>query len=144
MNETNTSMALYPEQVAYYVDFARFQVEEPDMRLILEELSYHIGEENRVTVERLALIAYGKYSATTDRKVRDCLEALVDKYDIPVGAHSGKLGRWLIINQEERCHVQNELDSRAHNMLNKSRKLGRINLKPVKKSSIPVNQGVLW
>lgn len=117
-------------QQQYYADFALKYVSEPDASAILLHLANHISEDNQTTLEQIALVAYGRYNSSTERKAREALELLVTKYGIPVGAHSGKAGRWLIISVEEMAHVQNELYSRAARIRQRADALGRIELRP--------------
>lgn len=117
-------------QQQYYADFALKYVSEPDASAILLHLADHISEDNQTALWQIALVAYGRYNSSTERKAREALELLVTKYGIPVGAHSGKAGRWLIISIEELAHVQNELYSRAARIRQRADALGKMELRP--------------
>lgn len=131
-------------QQEYYKHFALNCVVEPDASAILRHLSEHIGEDKQTTLKQIALTAYGSYNSSTERKAREALETLVTKYGIPVGAHSGKAGRWLIISSEEMAHVQNELYSRAARIRERANALGRINLRPRLDKPVTARQGTLF
>ena len=80
----------YPEQLEYYLNFARKHVDEEDAMAVLATLADHIGEDNQTTLETLALVAYGSirarsarhgmcWSLRTERRKWDCFRRLYDR-----------------------------------------------------------------
>lgn len=56
-------------------------------------LANHIGQQNAITLAELCA-----RTNMGERQARRAIELLVNDYSIPVGAHSGKDGRWIIDN----------------------------------------------
>ncbi|HQH28125.1 MAG TPA: hypothetical protein PLP17_12060 [Oligoflexia bacterium] len=84
------------------------EIREADIRLVAACMSDHVGEENAVRLETLvARCGLG------ERQVRDILEVLVKDHGWPIGAHSGKAGRWLARSFDEARETQAEYYSRA-------------------------------
>lgn len=91
-------------------DYYRFkcaEIGDAETRLVAACLSDHIGEDNAVRVETIAARA-----GINERQVRDILETLTTEHGWPIGAHSGKAGRWIIESEDERWRVVRDLDSR--------------------------------
>lgn len=136
----------YPEQRAYYLYFAKTQINDQKLKRLLIVLADHIGKDNPIRLEDLVELVYEdqKY----EKQCRDGLKALRDEYDIPIGSNSGMAGRWIIIDREDQYHTANELDSRAYEMLATSRKLRQMNLRPSltpqAMAEVQTNQGRLW
>ncbi len=76
----------------------------------------HIGEEHLIELKELAVQAFGEFNPATERKTRLILAELVEKHKLPVGAYSGKSGRWLCVDEEEKERVIQDLEAR-HNSL---------------------------
>lgn len=75
-------------------------------------LESYIGEDNPITLKNLCIRAYGAFNEITERKTRRVLEDLVNIHKLPVGALSGKSGRWLCKDDEEKQRVISDLESR--------------------------------
>ena len=83
-------------------------ITEDDVRRVAEIMARHIGEENRVSIQ--SLVAQTKLN---ERTVRVILNTLVVEYGIPIGAQSGRAGRWICANKRELDTVIADLESRA-------------------------------
>lgn len=88
------------------------EITEQDVRSVAQILIRHIGEENSIELRDLANMIYGTYNENTERKLRYILEKLVTDYGIPVGARSGKSGRWLCKGRDEIEKVLSDLKAR--------------------------------
>jgi MarR-like DNA-binding transcriptional regulator SgrR of sgrS sRNA len=101
-------------------------ITDKEIALVAACLSEHVGEENAVRIERLAArVGMG------ERQVRDMLETLVKQYGLPVGAKSGKAGRFLIANERERKEVLADLASRRAEIDERIKALQNAKLAPV-------------
>ena len=80
-------------------------------RLILIELSRHIGEDNRIPKNELIIKVMGKVTTTTDRQVRDAIADLQTQ-DYPILSDSGEGGYWIASNNREADSYLAELNSR--------------------------------
>lgn len=87
-------------------------IQESDIRAVAAVMLSHIGEENSVTLKALAMRVYGEFTASSERKTRSVLEELVTRYRFPIGAYSGKAGRWLCKDRNEIEQVVADLESR--------------------------------
>jgi len=85
------------------------KIKPADVRLVAACFEDHIGAENAVLMPQLCA-----RTGLHERVVRNILNTLVTEYGIPIGAHAGKAGRWIIETEEERWHVANELLSREN------------------------------
>ena len=81
-----------------------WSITEADVRLVAGCIAEHVGMENAVRLDRLA-----DRTGMNERKVREILSTLTTQYGWPVGAMSGKAGRWLIANEAERDMVLADL-----------------------------------
>lgn len=95
-------------------------ITEDDVRRVAEVMAEHIGEENRITLQNLVAL-----TKLNERTVRVILNTLVVEFGIPIGAHSGKDGRWIIDNKAEMDAVIAELTSRANKMNKRANALRR-------------------
>lgn len=93
-------------------------ITEDDVRRVAEIMARHIGEQNRVSIQ--SLVAQTKLN---ERTVRVILNTLVIEYGIPIGAQSGRAGRWICANQRELDTVVADLQSRANETTNRIRAL---------------------
>lgn len=90
------------------------QIDEEDLRAVARVMLEHIGMERAIALPELARAAFGEYNVSTERKARILLEELVTRYHWPVGAHSGKPGRWLCENNAELDQVIRDLEARRN------------------------------
>lgn len=93
-------------------------ITEDDVRRVAEVMAEHIGEENRITLQNLVAL-----TKLNERTVRVILNTLVVEYGIPIGAQSGRAGRWICANQRELDTVVADLESRANETKNRIRAL---------------------
>jgi hypothetical protein len=94
-----------------------------DVKQVAKIMLSYVGEENAVTLKALAIRIFGEFTTNTERKTRLILEELVTKYRFPIGAYSGKSGRWLCKNKEEIDLVVADLESRRNATANRIRAL---------------------
>lgn len=87
-------------------------IQERDIKNVAFVMLSHIGEDNSITLKALAMRVYGEFTDSTERKTRAVLEDLVTRYRFPVGASSGKSGRWLCKDRQEIEKVVSDLESR--------------------------------
>ena len=83
-------------------------IQDAEIRCVAAVMAEHIGEANAVTMPELR----GRVSMS-ERKVRAILERLTKEFGIPIGAQSGKAGRFIISNEFERQAVIADLASRV-------------------------------
>lgn len=114
------------------------RIKEADVRLVAACMTDYVGEENAVRIERLAArVGMG------ERQVRDILETLVKSYGIPIGAHAGKAGRWIIANEGERRAVLADLASRVTETNARIRALREAKLAPAEPLRVELVQPTL-
>lgn len=97
--------------VEFYVTLLA-SIQEEDIQRVARIMLDHIGEERAINLPDLVRQSFGEYNTSTERKTRLVLEDLVTKYRLPIGAISGKAGRWLCANAEEVSRVVSDLESR--------------------------------
>jgi MarR-like DNA-binding transcriptional regulator SgrR of sgrS sRNA len=85
-----------------------YSIKDAELRLVAYVMSDYIGEENAVKLPTLC-----KRVSMSERKVRMILERLTKEFGIPVGAQSGKAGRFIIATEDERQEVIADLASRV-------------------------------
>ena len=95
-------------------------ITEDDVRRVAEVMAEHIGEENRITLQNLVAL-----TKLNERTVRVILNTLVVEFGIPIGAFSGRAGRWICANKRELDAVIAELTSRANKMNKRANALRR-------------------
>jgi hypothetical protein len=88
-------------------------IDEQDLKKVAEFMLAHIGEEHTVDLSIITKEIFAEFNASTERKVRVILETLVIKYHLPIGAYSGKPGRWICKNREEVQRVEADLERRV-------------------------------
>lgn len=98
-------------------------ITEDDVRRVAEVMAEHIGEENRITLQNLVAL-----TKLNERTVRVILNTLVIEYGIPIGAQSGRAGRWICANKRELDTVIAELISRATALHERANALRRAQL----------------
>ena len=96
-----------------------------DVRLVAACMTEHVGQENAVKLSLLAARV-----STDTRKVREILAQLTVRYGWPIGAISGKTGRWIIANEAERELVIADLGSRIKETQARVKALQNIKLAP--------------
>jgi hypothetical protein len=84
------------------------KIKPADVRLVAACFEDHIGAENAVLMPQLCA-----RTGLHERVVRNILNTLVTEYGIPIGAQSGKAGRWIIADEVERQSVIADLASRV-------------------------------
>jgi MarR-like DNA-binding transcriptional regulator SgrR of sgrS sRNA len=85
-----------------------YSIKDAELRLVADIMSDYIGEENAVKLPVLC-----KRVSMSERKVRMILERLTKEFGIPIGAQSGKAGRFIIATEDERQAVIADLASRV-------------------------------
>ena len=85
-----------------------YSIKDAELRLVADVMSDYIGEENAVKLPTLC-----KRVSMSERKVRMILERLTKEFGIPIGAQSGKAGRFIIATEDERQEVIADLASRV-------------------------------
>ncbi|PKN83357.1 MAG: hypothetical protein CVU46_17205 [Chloroflexi bacterium HGW-Chloroflexi-8] len=88
------------------------KITEADTKKVAAIMTEFIGEDHHISLKDLTARVFGEFNTNTERKVRLILEDLVTNYRFPIGAYSGKSGRWLCKNKEERDRVISDLESR--------------------------------
>lgn len=101
-------------------------IKEADVRLMAAVMSEHVGQQNAIRMDDLCQ----RVSIKDERKVRIILAKLVMDYGWPVGAISGKTGRWLIATEQERQEVLSDLGSRVSETQARIRALQNAKLAP--------------
>lgn len=90
----------------YYHDLAE-SITDENIRLVASYICAHVGEENAVDMKQMS-----EEVGMGERQIRKILETLTDFYGIPVGAYSGRSGRWVIATEAERDRVLSDLRAR--------------------------------
>lgn len=88
-------------------------IRESDIRRVAEIMLKHVGEGNSINISQIAVQTFGHYNTTTERQTRSALETLVRQYRMPIGAYSGKNGRWLCASEDERQRAIADLEKRV-------------------------------
>lgn len=110
-----------------------------DCQRVLNIMAEHIGEVNAVRLSSLTARL-----RMPERKIRDILEQLAVVHGVPIGAHAGTAGRWIILNEEERWAVANDLLSREVNLRKRRMAIERAHLPSPKDLSGKAPQLGLW
>ncbi|TLM98265.1 hypothetical protein FDZ73_23765 [bacterium] len=103
-------------------------IEERDLKKVAEFMLAHVGETHAVDLTTIAVAVFEEFNPSTERKVRLILEDLTTKYHMPIGAYSGKAGRWLCQDQEEIQRVVADLERRVSSTNDRIRALRMANL----------------
>jgi hypothetical protein len=111
----------------YYAEMVD-AIQDVDLRKAARTLSYHVGEENAVSLRDLAFAVYGAAEESDLRKTRQVLETLIEEHGFPVCSHSGKAGRWLPGTREEAIEAALEREGRAAKLMASARRLRGANL----------------
>jgi hypothetical protein len=99
------------------------QIKDDDIRKAAQIMAWHVGHDNSITLDNLAMTIFDKVTDTSKRQTRDILETLTTEYLLPVCSDSGKAGRWLAKDNQERDEAAKELENRAHSTLDRARAL---------------------
>lgn len=115
------------------------EITEADIRLVAAVMSDHVGEENAVTIQQLTA-----RTGLHERVVRSILSTLVTDYGIPIGAQSGKAGRYIIATEDERQAVIADLRSRTAETEKRIKALQRATLIQTPPVEPELEQGLLF
>lgn len=97
----------------YYSELLR-TITDADVYRAAKVMMYHIGKDNAIDLLDLAEQVFGNKSVSSERRSRRCLELLVKEYNMPIGASSGKAGRWLCATPDEISETVSDLISRRN------------------------------
>lgn len=103
-------------------------IEERDIKKVAEFMLSHIGENQAVDLSTIAEEVFGEFNPSVERKLRLILEDLTTHYNMPIGAYSGKAGRWLCQDHEEIQRVVADLERRVSSTNDRIRALRMANL----------------
>lgn len=103
-------------------------IEERDLKKVAEFMLTHVGETHAVDLSTITVAVFEEFNPSTERKVRNILEDLTTKYHMPIGAYSGKAGRWLCQDQDEIQRVVADLERRVSSTNDRIRALRMANL----------------
>jgi hypothetical protein len=120
------------------------EIEEADIKRVAQIMLKHIGESNLISLEDLALQAFGKLGKDGDRKTRLILAKLVNEHHMPIGAYSGKAGRWLCADDEELNRVIMDLTARHNETGNRIHSLRLSKVPPKEPKFEKAIQNSLW
>ena len=120
------------------------QIDDGDVRMVAQVMLSHVGEKNLITLEDLARHAFGKYNESTERKTRLVLAKLVTDHHMPIGAYSGKAGRWLCADEEELGRVIMDLTARHNETGNRIHSLRLSKVPPKEPKFEKAVQNSLW
>lgn len=98
-------------------------ITDDDIRRAARIMTMHVGYDNLITIDGLSERIFGEYTNSTERKTREILEKLTTEYHLPVCSLSGKSGRWLAANEDERISAVRELESRGQSILDRAKAL---------------------
>ena len=116
-----------------------FSIKDAEIRLVAAIMSDYIGEENAVTIQQLTA-----RTGLHERVVRSILSTLVTDYGIPIGAQSGKAGRYIIATEDERQAVIADLRSRTAETEKRIKALQRATLIQTPPVEPELEQGLLF
>jgi hypothetical protein len=119
-------------------------ITESDTRKVAVIMLQHVGEENLIELKDLCIQSFGDYSPATDRKTRLILADLVEKHKLPVGAYSGKSGRWLCLDDAEKQRVIQDLEARTSSIQDRIRNMRLSRTPPKKFETGTVQQRNFW
>ena len=83
-------------------DLLRASITDADCLRAFDILRGHIGFENRATIEDIANALYRSRGENAVRKTRDVVELLRTTYGVAVCSSSGRAGRWLAADEDEK------------------------------------------
>jgi hypothetical protein len=119
-------------------------IKEQDVKSVANLMLQHIGEDHPITLSDICTAVFGAYNPNTDRKTRLILDDLIEVYRIPIGAYSGKSGRWICKDDAEVIRVTDDLESRVKSTNARIRALRMANI-PVREPQFDrPRQQSLW
>lgn len=83
-------------------ELLKASITDKDCLRAFDFLCQHVGEQNKVSIERIALHLFASSGDNAIRKARDIVELLRTDYGVPVCSSSGRAGRWLAANEDEK------------------------------------------
>lgn len=98
-------------------------ISDDDTLKVASIMLQHIGEERLIELKELAMQAFGEFNVATERKTRLILAELVEKHKLPIGAYSGKSGRWLCVDDTEKERVIQDLEARDRSLQDRIRNM---------------------
>lgn len=98
-------------------------IDDMELRSAARTLTFHVGEENAISLRDLSFAVCGGATDNDLRKTRAILEQLIEDHGFPVCSHSGKAGRWLPGTKEEALEAAQEREKRADKLIASAKKL---------------------
>jgi len=89
-------------------------ITEQTVRDVYTTIRDYVGESHRITKESVSLVIWGKYTPSTDRTIRECVETLHSVYGVPICTDSGTAGYFMPENERELLKWAKEHNSRAN------------------------------
>ena len=99
------------------------KINDYDLRKCARALSYHVGEDNAISLEQLARETFGASGENEQRKTRNLIETLVEDHGYPVCSRSGVAGRWMPAVKEEGIKAAEERERRAAKLLKSAKQI---------------------
>lgn len=119
-------------------------IDDADVRKVAAVMLQHIGEDHLITLDDLTRQAFGEFTQSTERKTRLILARLVTDHHMPIGAYSGKAGRWLCADEEELNRVIMDLTARHNETGNRIHSLRLSKVPPKEPKFEKAVQNSLW
>ena len=98
-------------------------IDDMELRKCARQLSYHIGENNAISIETLANEVFGETTENTIRRTRNLTETLIEDHGYPVCSRSGVAGRWMPAVKEEGIKAAEERERRAAKLLKSAKQI---------------------
>lgn len=83
----------------------------------------HHGKEHAITKESVSLVIWGKYTQSTDRTIRECVETLHEVHGVLICTNSAVKGYYMAKNRAELDEYLAEMRSRRNKIDTTLRKL---------------------
>ena len=90
------------------------EITDQTVRDVYTTIRDYVGESHRITKESVSLVLWGKYTDSTDRTIRECVETLHSVYGVPICTDSGKAGYYMPENERELLNWAREHNGRAN------------------------------
>ena len=84
-----------------YYDRILASITDQTVRDVYTTIRDYVGENHRITKEAVSLVLWGKYTPTTERTIRKCVETLHTIYGVPICTDSGNAGYYMPENERE-------------------------------------------
>jgi len=81
------------------------------------------GKDHAISKESVSLVIWQKYTPSTDRVIRECVEILHETYGVPICSNSGRAGYYMPANRAELDEYLAEMRSRRNKIDTTLRKL---------------------